>query len=68
MQCSEVYNAVKAEFGEDFAEEMRKEAQAEGVTKEMCDHGMPIADIMHEFDMVEAKHVADGGKMAPKEF
>ena len=67
MQCSEVYNAMKDKFGKEFADEVKAEAVKEGVTKEMCDAGMPIADIMHEYDVIEAEHVANGGKMA-KEF
>ena len=35
-----------------------------GITKEMCDEGMDIEEIMRDYDGVRAKHVADGGKMA----
>ena len=67
INCDELYNALKGEFGEGFADEVAAEGRKAGVTKEMCAEGLPIDLIMGEFGEIQAKHVADGGKMA-KEF
>jgi len=67
ITCNELYNALKGKFGKGFADEVAAEAKEEGVTEEMCAKGLPIGVIMKEFGKIQAKHVADGGKMA-KEF